>query len=454
MKLRLSLAIVCIAVAHVGTTAPFTPGNLVVYRVGDGSIGLTNRGNPVFLDEYTTNGVLVQSIMLPTNAVNGAYPLIASGTATSEGLLTCSTDGRYLVFAGYGTTLGGAAVLADSASINIPRVVGRVDWLGNINTTTALTNFASGNNPRSAASDNGTNLWVGGAGTVAAAPGGVAFATLGTNKATVVSTNPVNNIRQVAIFGGQLYASTASGNTFRIGKVGTGLPTGDSVVITALPGVPTNAGSPYAFVMLNLTGGAGPDTLYVADDSFHVIIKYSLVGDSWVSNGIIAASSVRGLTAAVSVSENATNVYLYATTGAGTAAGGGSLFAATDTAGYNTPPSVTNATAIATAAARTAFRGVAFAPVAPPIQPQVEPPQILKLEITNSNVTLTWSAQAGVTNYVQAATTHEGGIVPGTFADISEAIEILGSGTVITNWTEPDGATNLPARYYRIRAVR
>lgn len=453
MTLRLGLTIFCIGVVHLVTAAPFTSGNLVVYRVGDGTIGLTNRGNPVFLDEYTTNGVLVQSIMLPTNAVGAAYPLIASGTATSEGLLTRSTDGRYLVLMGYGTTLGGAVVLADSASTTIPRVVGRVDYLGSIDTTTALTNFASGNNPRSAATDNGTNLWVGGAGNVAAAPGGVAFAAFGTNRSVVVSTNPVNNVRQVAIFAGQLYASTSSGNAFRIGKVGTGLPTGDSVTVASLPGVQTNAGSPFGFVLLTLAGGPEPDTLYIADDSFNGIIKFSRVGGIWVSNGIITASSVRGLTGVASVSDSATNVCLYATTGAGTPAGGGSLFTAIDTAGYNAPPSVTSATVIATAAPGTAFRGVALAPVGPGA-PQLLPPQILSLTIANSDVALTWSAEPGTTNFVQAITTPDGGVASAGFTDVSEAIEILGSGIVVTNWTESGGATNSPARYYRIRAVR
>ena len=46
--------------------APFTPGNLVVYRVGDGAAVLASSGTAVFLDEYTTAGVLVQSIPVPT----------------------------------------------------------------------------------------------------------------------------------------------------------------------------------------------------------------------------------------------------------------------------------------------------------------------------------------------------------------------------------------------------
>src|SRR5437879_4455496 len=67
----------------------FTPGNLVVYRVGTGatSDSLVNTGNAVFLDEYTTGGTLVQSIALPTTASGANQPLIASGLAITEGFL-------------------------------------------------------------------------------------------------------------------------------------------------------------------------------------------------------------------------------------------------------------------------------------------------------------------------------------------------------------------------------
>ena len=58
--------ILCAACASLGAAAAaFTPGNVVVYRVGDGSGSLVNTGNAVFLDEYTTSGTLVQSIAMP-----------------------------------------------------------------------------------------------------------------------------------------------------------------------------------------------------------------------------------------------------------------------------------------------------------------------------------------------------------------------------------------------------
>src|SRR6476620_2898377 len=68
----------------------FTPGGIVVYRVGDGAAALSNTGSAVFLDEYGTSGALVQSLAMPTAPSGANHALIASGPATSEGLLTRS----------------------------------------------------------------------------------------------------------------------------------------------------------------------------------------------------------------------------------------------------------------------------------------------------------------------------------------------------------------------------
>ncbi|HEX8913800.1 MAG TPA: PEP-CTERM sorting domain-containing protein [Humisphaera sp.] len=326
--------------------APITAGNLVVYRVGDGSAALTNAGTAVFLDEYTATGTLVQSIALPTAANGSNLPLVASGTATSEGLLTRSADGRFIVLAGYGTTAGTAGV-ASSASTSVPRVIGLINAQGTVDTTTGLTDAASANNPRSATSTNGTDLWLtGGA-------GGIRYATKGGTTSTQLSTD-VTNLRQTNIFNGQLYVSTSSGTAVRLGTVGTGTPTASGQSITNLLGIPAT-GSPYAFHLADLsTTMDGPDTLYLTDDTANTISKFSLVGGTWTLNNTVAATSVRGLTASVS----GTTVSLYATNGT-------LLTSLTDTAGYNANNNGTLAT-IATAATNTAFRGVALAPVPEP----------------------------------------------------------------------------------------
>src|SRR5579862_4845368 len=169
--------------AAVSFADSFVPGDLVVYRVGDGSSLLANTGAAVFLDEYTPSGIVVQSIALPAVASGANNPLIASGTAVSEGLLTLSTDGRYLLLTGYATTLPATASLSSTAAAMVPRSVSRVGFDGSVDTSTALTDFADGNNPRSAVSTDGTQLWLGGA------DGGVRYTTLGSTTSTQLSTD-------------------------------------------------------------------------------------------------------------------------------------------------------------------------------------------------------------------------------------------------------------------------
>ena len=346
--------------------AAFTPGDLVIYRVGAGGTGstaLTSAATAVFLDEYSPSGTLVQSVALPTSDNGANQTLTDSGSSTSAGLITLSVDGHYLLITGYDAAVGTAGV-AGTASSTVNRVVGRVAADGTVDTTTALTDSFSTNNIRSAASVDGTTLYIGGAGagTGSSATGGVRIATFGDTSSTLLSET-VTNIRQVNIFDGQLYVSDQSGSSIRLGTVGSGLPTTSGQTITNLPGFATSTGSPYAFFFADLDAGVtGVDTLYVADDSATAsgggIQKYSLVSGTWTANGVLASSSgtatatVRGLTGVVS----GTSVTLYTTNGS-------LLGTVTDTSGYNATITGTVST-LATAGTNTAFRGVAFVPTA------------------------------------------------------------------------------------------
>jgi DNA/RNA endonuclease G (NUC1) len=330
--------------------ASFTSGNLIVFRVGDGIAAPTSAATAAFLDEYTPTGTLVQSIALPTATALANRKLTVSGTATTEGLLTRSADGRYLVVAGYDAPTGTANVATSSAA-TFNRVIGLVDANGTINTSTALAD--STGNPRSAASTDGTDLWITSNNT------GLRYATLGGTSSTQLNSTSTN-LRQTNIYNGQLYVSAQSG-TLRIGAVGTGTPTTTGQTISNLPGFPTNAGSPYGFFFADLNAGvAGVDTLYVADDNSTGaggIQKYSLVGGTWVSSGTISTGTVvRGVTGVVTGS----SVTLYATGGSGN----GSLFRFTDNTGYNATASG-SLTTVVSSGTNKIFRGVALAPVAP-----------------------------------------------------------------------------------------
>ena len=423
-------------VAH---SAAFSPGNLVVVQAGDGSGSLAAVATAGFLKEYTTSGTLVQTIALPT-VTNGAnYPLTFSGSATSEGFLKRSVDGQYVTLGGYAVGPGLAGP-ATAAGVDVPRVVGRVDAGGNIDTTTVMTNY-SGSNIRGAISTDGTQIWTSGnAGSGQGATAGVRSMTLG-SPSSVRLNDTASNMRVVNIFNGQLYVSSASGTNLGINTVGTGLPTtGDQGnPLSLLPGFPTSGThGPYDFWFKDA------NTIYVADDGGFAagggIQKWTLSGGTWtlqytLLNTGSATTAVRGLTGTTNGSGEAV---LYATT---TQSSANNLITLTDTGAGAT------ATTLTSAPTSTAFRGVALSPVVG--TPPVTKPAILSTVISGNNVTLTWSTSGGTTNFVQARPS----ISAGSFSDISPAIYIPGSGPYVTNYTEINGASN-PMRYYQIRSVK
>jgi Secretion system C-terminal sorting domain len=359
---KLLLVFTTFFLSHLIFAQAFTEGNLVIYRVGDGVSSLANTGNPVFLDEYTPTGTLVQSKALPTTVSGANKQCIASGTASSEGLITRSENGRYLTFTGYARDLGGVGNVTATTSAVVGRTIGVVGNDGIINTSTSLSDFASANNIRSAVTDNGSQFWV--AGAAAALSPGTAYATLAATTSTPISTT-LSNIRQINIFGGQLFVSTSVLGSTRINTVGTGLPTTSGQAITGLPTFPT-LGSMFSFVLFDMdVVTPGYDVIYVVGDDAIALTKYSLVAGTWVSNGVVgvATDTYRGLTARLTGS----TVTLYATRKGGTAAaGGGEFVSLVDASGYNgafsAVPSV-----IVTAGVSKAFRGIAFAPIVPPL---------------------------------------------------------------------------------------
>jgi hypothetical protein len=347
---------------------PFIPGNLVVSKTGDGAAALNNGSTLVTLVELSKTGTRVDSISAPIT-VNGANRILTqSGTATSEGALVLSANRKYLTLVGYDAAPS-ATPIVSAPGIN--RVIALVDSSKSatgFNTSTYYPSGTaySGNNIRSAVTNDGTAFWTGGTST---SDGGVRYVPFGntTTGGTQLSTT-ITNVRNVNIFNGQLYVSAGTGTFQSVSLVGTGLPTTSGQTIVQQAGLPTTTSNSVGYVFFDRDPGvAGVDLLYVADQTTaNGIRKYSYNGTTWTSRGnITATNGATGITGFYNCATS--SIELYVTIGT---AAGNSVYKVTDNAGYNFTfqnsgtviTSAANATLLATAPANTAFRGIAFAP--------------------------------------------------------------------------------------------
>jgi len=232
-----------------------------VVRIGDGSAALTGNATPVFVEERkVADGTLLGTLSMPTSANGSNARFTDSGTATSDGALSLSVDGRFLSLAGYDAAVGTAGV-AGLASSTTNRVIGRINAAGNIDTSTRFNTAFNANNIRSAVSLDGSGFWASGAG---GATGGAWFISLGTTGGNQL--NAVNT-RVLGIFQNQLYASSASSPNVGMNTVGSPPPPtsgAQPAMLLPLASGQTQPLSAYGFVLLTVNG---VNTLYVADDS-------------------------------------------------------------------------------------------------------------------------------------------------------------------------------------------
>lgn len=409
----------------------FTPGDLVVSVEGDGSNTGSygdNQAAPLTLYQFAVTGTssasAAGSLELSQTTVGKQLAISGEYGSSSEGTLQLSGNGQYLTLMGYGvnantfntggTTVYGTAALAQSVSTQVPRVVALISANGSVDTSTALTNVFSGNNPRSVYTVNGSSFYVSGQGTSGDSTGGVFYATLGATTATSITGNDASSTssqdtRAVTVFNNTLYVSVDSkaGSTNRdyIGTLGTAgtLPTtlansgkGPTMLtgfgntggtgketITATNGNGINASgdvinlSPENYFFANST------TLYVADSGAPKntsatsslgdggLQKWTLSGGSWTLDYTLSAgldlvpnsdtdgtSGLLGLTGKVVGGQ----VELYATNYTLGDLDKTYLYGITDTLSATTESGETF-TQLAAAPADSNFKGVAFAPV-------------------------------------------------------------------------------------------
>jgi hypothetical protein len=394
------------------SASPFAAGNLAVLRVGDGSKSLSSHGNSVFIDQFTTSGTLVGSIAIPDNATNA---LLISGSASSEGALTRSADGRLLEFAGYNIAFtNSTSSLPGSSSTNVPRALGIVDVNGAFTLVGVTTNQFSGNNIRSGTTDGRGNYW--GAGANSANNGTFYF---GNGPASTIQTNVANSI-VIQDLGGNLYFSTQ--------KITNG--------IWKIPGTPTTPAS--AGLLIN-TGGSSASygfafnpnftTAYVADDTLAGkggVQRWDYTGGAWAMSYAFAGITNIGAHG-VAVDFSGAYPVVYATTAE---ASTNRLVSITDTGAAST------VTTLTTAGENQVFRGVALTPNTGAV------PQFFSSARNGSNFTLSWTALVN-RNYTLQYTGNLGSPNWITLTNLTAAQPVL----TVTD-PGPPASTN---RFYRLK---
>jgi hypothetical protein len=333
--------------------------NVMVVRVGDGATTLSSTAAPVFIEEWPFSGAETRTIPLPVAASGTNQAFSLAGTGTSEGELSRSVDGHYVVLGGYAAVPTTSAV-AGTMATTVNRVVARVDAMGNVDTSTTLGTTAFSSNPiRGAATIDGTSFWATGNGS--SSGGGAWYAPLGMPASALQIDNAPANMRWAGIFGGQLYGTSGSGTFVNVFTIGTGEPTTTGQTSTSLPGMLTSMSSPYGFALLDRNPAVtGLDTLYVSDDnsignatSPGGVHRWTFNGTVWAQTALFnggLASGVRGVTATVVGS----SVVIIATT----AENPSRLVAFVDDGVVTTGTAIV----IATSPANEFYRGVAVSP--------------------------------------------------------------------------------------------
>jgi hypothetical protein len=336
-----------VSIATAANAASFIPGDLAVLQVGDGGAALSSTSTALFIREFTPLGSLVQTFNIPTS---GGSETTLSGSATSEGALTLSTDGHLLTYGAYATGPGVASI-ASTAATAINRSVGVLNGSGVYSRVAVGSNLMfDANNPRGAVSD-GQNFWLSGTGIgTGSANGGIWYSANGGTPTQIRN----GNLRVANIFNGSLYFSS-SASTPGVGIHGfTGIPTSTA---TSSQLFTSTGGSPVDFAI-----SPSGTFAYVADDrsaaSGGGIQRWNFNGSSWslaytLAPGTTANDGVRQ----IAVDFNSPTPLIYGTTTESSAnrlvevadGGAGSAFSL-----------------LATAGANTAFRGVDFAPTAVP----------------------------------------------------------------------------------------
>jgi hypothetical protein len=204
-----------LAMSAAAFSQAFTPGDLVISTVSNVDPGAPNNSldtaAPIVLDDFTlgTSGTTATadgSLTLPQTSSGNNSAISGEYGSASEGILQDSVNGQYLTILGYGVNAsafntGGAGTYGTAAlgqttslasttgSTAVPRVVALIGSNGSVDTSTALYNVYNSDNPRSAATVDGSAFYISGQGQTGDSTGGIFYATDGASTATPININ-------------------------------------------------------------------------------------------------------------------------------------------------------------------------------------------------------------------------------------------------------------------------
>lgn len=369
MSQSLTLAVAsAIAISGSAMAGIFGSGNVVVERVGDGTAALSSAATAVSVIEMSKAGVTQQTLSLATS---GSTQVTDSGTATSNGYLNVYNG--LLAVSGYNAASGTASVA--STNTKVGTVIGQD---GNVSTATRTlfptsgTMPFTGNNFRSMIATGANTFYASGTGSGTPSTGGVWYANNGNfTQISSTATGQPTNMRNMEIYGGNLYTSSAASTGNGVWQVGTGLATTAGQTSTLLINAGTGA-STYGFVLFDTNNDGTNDLAYLADDRTATgggLQKWVLTGGTWTNSWSVLVNG----TGATSTTAGTGFAGVRGLTGTWDAVNGAQLFATTTETSNNrviafsdtgvTPTSFTN---LASAGTNYAFRGVDLTAVPAP----------------------------------------------------------------------------------------
>jgi hypothetical protein len=280
----LALFLACCLTGSV-KAATIKQGDIVVDQIGDGATALSSSATSVSVLDFTptintTTGAVTLSlsntIALPTAVSGSNNPLTESGSAGSDGGLTVSYNGQYIVVPGYDATPGTSSV-ASAAKDTVGLINTQTGAIDTSTTTTVL----GGNNFRSAVLVSGNTLYESGGNGIATqavdsqVTSGNQYNTGNTTRWLQLGNNPSST---TAYFSASSSKSPTIG-TFDGANIGTIVAAGT-----------TYPNGPYGFAFT-----AGNSIMYVADVGKNMLEKFTLSGSTATADGSISVTGITGI---------------------------------------------------------------------------------------------------------------------------------------------------------------